>query len=117
MTVDTIKLTQDLQDATVAGGEAARLVDDNGSCNLDHVVLLTGKTKSVIKKAGHVENAIKAADVHQYYAGRKHAIIGYHLRFPFNPFGQASKRTAAVKAAAKLLTDRGWDVSIHYQLD
>ena len=112
MSLDLKKLTADLKDALVAATEAISGMSDGGTCNFDCPYLYTGGQFK--RRNKRVEAAIEAAGLRVYWTNYGFT-KGYHL-MGF-PGGQGLTRTAAAKAAADLLSERGWDCSVHYQMD
>ena len=107
MSLNLNKLTADLKDARKAATEAISGMSDGGTCNFDCPYLYTGGQFK--RRSKRVEAAIEAAGLRVFWSK------GYHL-MGF-PGGQGLTRTAAAKAAAELLSERGWDCSVYYQMD
>ena len=103
-----------LRDALVLarqrGMEAAQIVDDGGTCNLDDVVLRPPVERA---RGAHVVRAIEAAGLRATettWCGR-----GWFIAWGFP--GQADKRTRAMEAARRCLEDHGFPCSMYYQMD
>jgi hypothetical protein len=104
------KLKDDLTRAAAAAAEAAGKVDDGGTCNLDAVIVPTGKNyplKRMTKKLDEVFAPFGGSRIDWGWQGK-----GYLLTYSY---GQANKRSTASAAAAKALSD--WDAFVHYHTD
>lgn len=108
MAFDYTKLTADVKAAMQAGSDAAALVADRGSCNLDGVILELPrlplkKVMEAIELAG--TSTVKITST--YFRG-----------YMINPNeGQADKRYTACEAIRKSLREAGYTVTPYYQMD
>lgn len=105
------RLESDLRAACVAGQDAAAKIADAGTCNLDSVLVPTGKSHPLKRKSRKLD-AVFGAFGGTRLTGGSMINSGYLLSYPE---GQAAKRTVATEAAAKALC--AWDAHVHYQMD
>jgi hypothetical protein len=101
-----------LDSANQAALEASAKKDDNGTCNLDSVIIKMRLSHADLDFLGqHCKTASIGYPLSSgLYKG--HRFVGFS-----NIMGQADKRTAGVEAAYKVLRDSGFDVSVYYQMD
>lgn len=103
------KLRDDLKTALSAASDAARFVDDSGTCNLDAASLLLPRWSEKL-----VTQAAKEAGTSMFtwsaFGGK---------RFVFLPSvpGQARKREVAAEAMTKALSDLGYNAFCYQQMD
>lgn len=109
MAFDYNKLTADAKAAIQSGNEVADKTPDNGTCNMDGVVLKLPRLPEE-----KVVEALKSAGVR----ARKND-WGYHgTGYMINPSqGQADKRSKAAEAICAALKGAGYQVSMYYQMD
>ncbi len=108
MAFDYTKLTEDVKAAMQAGREAAALVEDRGSCNMDGVILGLPRLP-----ASKVTAAIELAGISALKITTRIA-TGYMI----NPEdGQADKRYAGCEAIRKSLREAGYTVTPFYMMD
>lgn len=105
---DWQKLCGDLSAARLAAATAADAAGDGGSCNTDNVRLFGLRWSKGLRRA------LEAAGVTGY---QRRWLGSACVELWFGFFGQAGKNYAAVQAASKLLTERGWEAAVFYQMD
>jgi hypothetical protein len=104
MSIDYKKLEEDVRAARKAARVAAESTPDVGSCNLDHVIIPTGRNHPIKRKSAKVAQILDAYTNH----------LGYSLG-GIGRYGQAAKNTLACEAAARELKD--WDAYVYYIID
>jgi|JI7StandDraft_1071085.scaffolds.fasta_scaffold02496_8 hypothetical protein len=102
MKLDIEKLNKDINEVN----SLIQSIDanDGGTCNLDTVII---KLPKGTRQAG-LPSMISDN------------LSGWHKGWRwirFNTKGQGNLRNKMVEEAKKLMADRGWDVSIYYQMD
>lgn len=103
-------LVNDLKQANQVAIEADPK-DDGGTCNFDSPVIhLRGVRKATIQEIEKL-SGIKLTDFHSRFFGAGSYWIGV------TTYGQANQRTVMAEAAYKFLKDKGYEVSIYYQMD
>lgn len=110
--MDYAKLTEDLKEAQRRAIEAIEGVEDGGSCNLDHLILYTGKDP-IKRRSKKWVAAIETADCK---LGKDRIRGAYSLSLGFTG-GFAARRTLAMKTVYDYLRFQGWPVSINYVVD
>ena len=108
--VDLDKLREALNKAAEAASEAADKVGDGGTCNLDGVIIPTGKREVIKRRTADLDVLIRAFGGSAIDWGR--AGRGYILNYSH---GQANKRAVAAQAACKVLKEFG--AYMHCQMD
>jgi hypothetical protein len=109
MAFDFAKLTTDVTAAMEAGQQVADATEDNGTCNMDGVLLRIPRIKEA-----NVVAALAAAGVNTDKNNWGWHGIGYMIN---PPWGQAEKRSRACDAIRKHLTESGYEVSGFYMMD
>jgi len=104
-------LTNDLRYALIAAEVAIAGIPDNGTSNFDRPVLLKNEQFRRYDRA--VESAIEAAGFIPFWDRGWNA--GWHLSG--FPGGQGATRTLAAETIRDFLKLRGWEASVHYQMD
>lgn len=102
------RLKKDLDAARLAAKRAADVVDDGGSCNLDAVVVPTGKSHPLKACSAKLDQVFGGK--HRRFTARWSR--GYMLSYAH---GQAAKRTVAAEAAKVAL--QAWGAYVFYQVD
>jgi hypothetical protein len=106
MKIDNAALTTLLTTSVEAARLAVIGTDDGGTCNMDSVVLDTGKRKSAKTLA-----AIEASGCGCYHR------TGYGYVISCRAGGQGYSRTAAVRLIVADLRAAGYEAGVHYVTD
>lgn len=99
-----------LREASIAAVHASEKVTDNGTCNLDSLVLRPPRGI----RTNSVHQAVEAAGLHcsqTSWLGCR----GFFLHL--NVGGQADKRVAGNQAARAVLERHGYEVDTYYAMD
>lgn len=110
--MDYAKLTKDLREAKTLVAQAIEGIEDEGTCNLDHLRLSTGG--DLIKR--RTKKLVEAVEAAGCEMGSSRHRGSYDLSLNIAT-GQAARRTRAMEAAYTYLRDQGWPVTIYYVSD
>ena len=104
-----LKLSEDLAYAASIAKEVAERIDDGGTCNFDSAVLyLKGWNEEKVKQAA---NAAGVGCSTWTMFGVKHFVFSPSVR------AQANARTEAAEAMKNVLSEKGYEASMYYQMD
>jgi hypothetical protein len=110
--MDYQKLTADLKAAREQAAQVIEGIEDEGTCNLDHLRLYTGGD-TIKRRTKKLVEAVEAAGC-EIGADRHKGSYDLSLNIIT---GQAARRTRAMEAAYCYLRDQGWPITIYYVSD
>lgn len=107
MELETLRrLKSDLKRAREIARLAASAVDDGGTCNMDSVIIPTGRSHPLKRRSPELDEIFGGERFDARWTR------GYMLVYAY---GQGNKRLAAAEAAAKALN--AWNAHVWYQMD